>query len=124
MHPRLWQDVETQYRGCEDINTVIAMRERRDSIHGSTEAYGKERYDKQPLQSNHKKTEHKPEKKVNNDGNSTKKKEQRKTGAWFTCDGEGHMAKDCPSKKDKGKAKVKKKALSNLATELCEYDKV
>jgi len=34
------------------------------------------------------------------------------------------MAKDCPSKKDKGKAKVKKEASSNLATELCEYDVV
>jgi len=34
------------------------------------------------------------------------------------------MAKDCPSKKDKGKAKVKKQASSNLATELCEYDEV
>jgi len=34
------------------------------------------------------------------------------------------MAKDCPSKKDKGKAKVKKEASSTLATELCEYDEV
>jgi len=33
------------------------------------------------------------------------------------------MAKDCP-RKDKGKAKVKKEASSNLATELCEYDEV
>jgi len=34
------------------------------------------------------------------------------------------MAKDCPSKKDKGKEKVKKLASSNLATELCQYDEV
>jgi len=34
------------------------------------------------------------------------------------------MAKDCPSKKDKGKVKVKKEASSNLATELSEYDEV
>ena len=34
------------------------------------------------------------------------------------------MAKDWPSKKDKGKAKVKKEATSNLATELSEYDDV
>jgi len=34
------------------------------------------------------------------------------------------MAKDCPSKKDKGKGKVKKEASSNLATELSEYDEV
>jgi len=34
------------------------------------------------------------------------------------------MAKDWPSKKDKGKGKVKKEATSNVATELSEYDKV
>jgi len=34
------------------------------------------------------------------------------------------MAKDCPSKKDKGKAKLKKEASSNLTSELCEYDEV
>ena len=34
------------------------------------------------------------------------------------------MPKDCPSKKDKGKAKVKKEATSNLATELSEHDEV
>jgi len=33
MHPSLRQDVETQYTGDEDINTVIAMAERLDSIH-------------------------------------------------------------------------------------------
>jgi len=39
MHPRLRQDVETQYTGDEDINTVISMAERLDSIHRSTGAY-------------------------------------------------------------------------------------
>jgi len=34
------------------------------------------------------------------------------------------MANNCPSKKDKGKANVKKEASSNLATELWEYDEV
>jgi len=34
------------------------------------------------------------------------------------------MARDCPSKKDKGKAMVGKEASSNLATELRDYDEV
>jgi len=76
MHPSLRQDVETQYTGDKDINTVIAMAERLDSIHRSAGAYGKERYDKQPKESTHKKTKHKPKKKFNNNGNSAKKKEQ------------------------------------------------
>jgi len=124
MQPRLRQDVEAEYTGDEDINTVITMAERLDSIHRSTGAYDNERYDKQPKESTHKKTEHKPKKKFNNDGNSNKKKEYRKKGACFTSGGDEHMAKDCPSKKAKGKAKVKKEAISNLATELCEYNEV
>ena len=33
MHPRLRQDAEVQYDGKTDINQVIAMAERIDSIH-------------------------------------------------------------------------------------------
>jgi len=69
------------------------MAERVDSIHRSTGAYGQEPYDKQPKQFNHKKTEHKLNKKFNNDGNPARKKEQRKKGACCTCGSEGHMAK-------------------------------
>ena len=39
MHPRLRQDAEVQYDGKTDINEVIAMVERIDSIHRSTGAY-------------------------------------------------------------------------------------
>ena len=124
MHPRLQQDVETQYTGDEDINTIIAMAERLDSINQSTGAYGKERYDKQSKDTTHKKPEHKPNKKFNNDDNATKEKEQRKKGACLTCGGEGHMPKDCANKKDKGKAKVNKEAISNVVTELSEYDEI
>jgi len=48
MHPGLRQDVETQYTGDVDINTVVAMAERLDSIHRGSGVYGKERYEKQP----------------------------------------------------------------------------
>jgi len=57
MHPGLRQDVETQYTGDGDINTVIAMAERIDSIHRSTGAYGKEPDDNQPKESTNKKPE-------------------------------------------------------------------
>jgi len=40
--------VETHYTGDQNINTVIAMAERLESIHRSTGIYGKERDDKQP----------------------------------------------------------------------------
>jgi len=110
MHRRLWQDVETQSTGDEDSNSVIAMTERLDCIHRSTRAYRKETYYKQSEESTHNKTEHKSKKKLNNDGNSAKRKEQREKGACFTCNYKGHMAKDCPSKKDKGRTKVKKGA--------------
>ena len=35
MHPRLRRDVETQYTGDEDINTIIAFPDRLDSMHRS-----------------------------------------------------------------------------------------
>jgi len=100
------------------------MAARLDSIQWSTAAYGKERHEKPPKEFTHKKPEYKPKKKFNNDGNSTKTKDQRKKEVPFTCGGERHMAKDCPNKKDKGKAKVKKEVTSNLATELSGYDEV
>ena len=75
MPSRLRQDVETQYTGDEDSNTVIAMAARLHSIHRSTGAYGKERYDKQPKKSTQKKSEHKPKKKFNKDGNPAEEKE-------------------------------------------------
>jgi len=124
MHPRLLQDVETQYTGDHDINTVIAITERLDYIPQSTGAYGKEHYDKQPKQSTHKKPVHKPEKKFKNSDNSAKKMKQRKKGTCSTCGGEGHMAKDFPNKKNQGKAKVTMEATSNIVTELSEYDEV
>jgi len=34
------------------------------------------------------------------------------------------MAKDCPSKKDEGKAKAKRETTSNLATENNKYNEV
>jgi len=108
MHPRLQQDIETQYIGDEDINPVIAKAESVDSIHQSKSAYGKERYDKPPKQSTHKKPEHKSKKKFNNEGNSTKKKEQITKATCCIYGGEAHMAKDCPGKKDKGKGKIMK----------------
>ena len=81
MHPRLQQDVETQYTRAEAINTVLAMAERLDSIHRSTGGYGKKEYDKHSKKSTNKKREHKPRKEFNNDGNSAEKKEQREKGA-------------------------------------------
>ena len=47
MHPRLHQDAEVQYNRKEDINEVIAMVERIDSIHRGTGAYGMDNYSKQ-----------------------------------------------------------------------------
>lgn len=41
MHQTLRQDVEVHYTGEEDINTVIVMAERIDSIYRSRGAYGK-----------------------------------------------------------------------------------
>ena len=120
MHPRLRQDTEVQYDGKTDINEVIAIAERMDSIHGSTGAYGKDSYSKQTNTT--KKQEPKPKKHFHIKAKNVANKEQKKK-TCFTCGGEGHMSRNCPSKNDKGKGKAtaKKEATSNLAEPHREY---
>ena len=124
MDSRLRQDVEVQYTGEEDINTVIATAERIDSIHRSTGAYGKMQYDKLP-NNTARKQEPKPKKQFNIKSKANTTKEPKKR-TCFACGGEGHMARNCPSKNDKGKGKPppKKEAASNLAEQHSEYDEV
>ena len=124
MHPRLRQDVKVQYTGEEDINIVIATAERIDSIHRSTGAYRKTLYDK-PLNNTAKQQDPKPKKQFNIKSKAHNIKEPKKR-TCFTCGGEGHMARNCPSKNDKGKGKAlhKKEAASNLAEQHREYKEV
>ena len=122
MHPRLRQDVEVQYTGEEDINTVKATAERIDSIHQSTGVDEKKQYDKPP-NNTARKQEPKPKNKFNikSEANTTKEPKKR---TCFTCGSEGHMARNYPSKNDKGKGKAppKKEAVSNLAEQHSEYN--
>ena len=124
MHPRLRQDVEVQYTGEEDINTVIATAERIDSIHRTTGAYGKTQYDKRP-NNTARKEEPKPKKQFNIKSKVNTTKEPKKR-MYFTCGAKGHMARKCPSKNDKGKEKAppKNETASNLAEQHSEYDEV
>ena len=114
MHSRLRQDAEVQYDGKDDINEVIAMAERMDYIHRSTGAYRNYNYNKQA--NNTKKQEQKPKKQFNIKAKNVANKDQKKK-TCFTCGGEGHMSRGCPSKNDKGKGKApaKKEVTSNLA---------
>ena len=124
IHPRLRQDVEVQYTGEEDRNTVIATAERIDSIHRSTGAYGKKQYDK-PLNNTAKNQEPMTKKQFNikSKANTTNKPMKR---TCFTCGGEGPRARNCPSKDDKGKVKAppKKEVGSNLTEQDSEYDRL
>ena len=88
MHSRLRQNAEVQYDGKTDINEVIAMAERIDSIHRSTGAYGKDNYSKQA--NTPKKQEQKPKKQFNIKAKNVANKEQKKK-TCFACGGEEHI---------------------------------
>src|ERR1700712_4773741 len=102
------------------------MAERLDSIHRSTGTYGKDKFEKQSTNPSYKEQEQdkKPKKKFNNSDTSNNKKERKDKGACFTCGGKGHMTRDCSSKNDKGKAKVKKETTSNLVDQQNDYDEI
>ena len=81
-------------------------------------------YDKPP-NNTARKQEPKPKKQFNVKSKANTTKEPKKR-TYFTCGSEGHMARNCPSKNDKGKGKAppKKEAASNLAEQHSEYDEV
>ena len=122
MPPRLCYDVEIQYTGEEEINTVIDIVDTIDTIHRSSRVYGKP----QPNNLNTaKQQEAKPKKQFNIKPNNKTTKELKKQ-TWFPCGGDRYMARNCPSQNDKGKGKtnVKKGETSKLVEQLSEYKEV
>ena len=86
-------------------------------------AYGKDNYSKQANTT--KKQEQKPKKEFSIKGKAVGNKEQKKK-TCYTCSGEGHMSRNCPSKNNKAKRKppAKKEATSNLAEQHNKYEEV
>ena len=112
MHPRLRQYVEVQYTGEEDINTVRVTAERIDSINGSTGAYGKTQYDNPP-NNTIRKLEPKPKKTFNIKFKANTPKEPKEK-TCFTCGGEGHMARYCPSQEQQRNRECTSQNVSSL----------
>ena len=111
LHPKLRTEMNTYYTPEDtSLAELFKAAERYDAVYHANGTYGSER---------------KPEYKERNTKTYTKAKQDKgkkpaKQGnnkaserRCFTCDGKGHMAKDCPSKKPERKTKVKRETSSN-----------
>ena len=122
LHPKLRTEMDTYYTPEDSsLAELFKAAERYDAVYHANGTYGSEckpEYKEKNTKSYAKAKQAKGKQSTEKQDSHTNERR------CFTCDGKGHMAKNCPSKKPDRKTNIKKETSSNRAEQVSETEEI